>query len=115
MTKTITTLTLIVTVVLMTSFTKKNADQFIGTYGVSSTDPSQIKLIINSNHTFYYQDFSNSDKKIVSKGNWTLRRNKGVLKDKNIKFHNVWIFNKTGVVAKSRKGLTFYRLCKIDE
>lgn len=115
MTKTIKTLTLLVTVLLMSSFTKRNIDDFIGTYGVSGSNPSQIKLIINSDHTFYYQDFSVSDKKIVTKGNWTLKGNKIVLKEKDIKFHNVWTFDNNGSVAKSRKGLTFYRLCKIDE
>lgn len=117
MKKTIKTLTLLTTVILMSSFTNKNADQFIGTYGVSASDPAQIKLIINSDNTFYYQDFSISDKKIVTKGNWTLKGNKVVLKDNDSekKFHNVWTFDKNGQVAKSQKGLTFYRLCKIDK
>lgn len=116
MKKTIQTLTLIATIALMSSFAEKNSDQFIGTYGVSAEDPSQIKLTINSDHTFYYQDFSVSDKKIVTKGSWTIKGNKIVLKDNNTstKFHNVWAFDKTGQIAKSRKGMTFYRLCKIE-
>jgi hypothetical protein len=101
----------------MSSFTVKNTDYFIGTYSVSASDPSQIKLIINSDHTFYYQDFSVSEKKIVIKGNWTVRGNKVILKDNdsNLKFHNVWTFDKNGQKAKSRRGLTFYRLCKINK
>lgn len=115
MTKTTKTLTLLVTVLLMSSFTKKKDDQFIGTYSVSTSDPAQIKLIINHDHTFYYQDYSISGKKIITKGNWTLRGNKVVLKKNDIKFHNVWTFNKNGAVAKSRKGLSFYRLYKIEK
>ncbi len=116
MTKTIKTLTVLVTIILMSSFKDKNADEFIGTYGVCSSDPSQIKLTINSDHTFYYQDLSVPDKKIVIKGNWTLKGKKVVLKDDNSKkkFHNVWTFVENGQVARSRRGLTYYRLGKID-
>lgn len=115
MTKTIKTLTLLATVFLMSSFAEKNTEHFIGIYGVSESDPAQIKLTINADRTFFYQDFSISEKKILTKGNWTLRGNKVFLKDDNtnIKFHNVWTFDENGQVAKSRKGLTFYRLCKI--
>lgn len=115
MIKSIKITTLLVSVLLIFSFAKKNAEQFIGTYGVSESNPAQIKLIINADHTFYYQDFSILDKKIVAKGNWTLRGNKVVLKDDDINFHDVWTFDKNGEVAKSRKGLTFYRLCRIDK
>jgi hypothetical protein len=30
------------------------------------------------------------------------------------KFHKVWTILENGQVAKSRRGLTFYSLCKID-
>lgn len=101
--------------ILMSSFSDKNATGFIGTYGVAPSDPSKIKLIINSDHTFYYQDFSVSDRKIKTKGNWTLKGRKVILKDENsaYRFHSVWTFLENGRVAKSRKGLCFYRLCKI--
>jgi hypothetical protein len=115
MAKTIKMLTLLATVMLMSSFTKMNADHFIGTYSVAASDPAQIKLILNADHTYYYQDFSISDKKIVAKGNWKLRGNKVVLNDNDIRFHNVWTFEKNGAIAKSRKGFTFYKLCKIDQ
>ncbi len=58
MIKTIKTLTLLTAIILMSSFTKMNTDQFTGTYGVSASDASQIKLVINAGYTFYYQDFS---------------------------------------------------------
>ena len=116
MKKTIQLLAICFTLILMSSFSDKNATGFIGTYGVSPSDPSQIKLIINSDHTFYYQDFSVSDKKIRAKGNWTLKGSKLILKEENSKqrFHTVWTFLENGQVAKSRKGLCFYRLGKIS-
>jgi len=116
MTKSIKFLTTLMTIIFLSSFTDKNPNEFIGTYGVSASDPSQIKLTINSDNTFYYQDFSIADKKIVIKGNWTLKGKKVFLKDNgtNEKFHNVWTILENGQVAKSHKGLTFYRLCKID-
>lgn len=115
MTKTIKTLTLLVIIIIMSSFTNKNVDAFIGTYGVSAANPAQIKLIIYADHTFYYQDFSIANKKFVAQGNWTLKGNKVVLLDEESKFHTVWKFTEDGQIAKSRKGPTFYRLCKIDQ
>lgn len=116
MTNSIKLLTTLMTIIFLSSFTVKNSNEFIGTFGVSSSDPSQIKLTINSDHTFYYQDFSVSDKKIVVYGDWTLKGKKVLLKskDSNVKFHNAWSFTENGQVAKSRKGLCFYRLCRID-
>jgi len=116
MTKSIKFLTTLLTIILLSSFTEKNPNEFFGTYGVSASDPSQIRLTINSDNTFYYQDFSNPDKKITSTGNWTLKGKKLLLKDSNSnkKFHNVWTISENGQVAKSHKGLLFYRLCKID-
>ncbi len=116
MTTTFKFLTIIAAIILMSSFTEKNANEFIGNYGVSASDPAQIKLTINSDHTFYYQDFSIHDKKIAVKGNWIQKGRKVILKDSKSenKFHNVWTFAENGQVAKSRKGLSYYRLCKIN-
>jgi len=102
-------------IVLLSSFSGKNSDEFIGTYGVSNSDPSQIKLTISSDHTFYYQDFSTPHKKIVVNGNWKQKGRKIVLMETNFvnRFHKIWSFAENGQVAKSRNGLTFYRLCKI--
>ncbi len=104
----------IITSILLCSFTPGEPEQFLGTYGVSELDPSDIRLTIQSDHTFYYQDYSNPEHKIVRSGTWTLKGKHVVLKDKaNIKkFHDVWKFSHHGQVAKSRKGITFYRLCK---
>lgn len=102
--------------ILLTSFTNKQANQFYGTFGVCANNPSQIKLTIHPDHTFYFQDYSVFDNKIVAKGTWTLKGNKVILKsdDTNQKFHQVWSFNQNGQVAKSRKGWAFYRLNKIQ-
>lgn len=116
MKRTIQLLAISLTLILMSSFSGKNAAGFIGTYGVSPSDPSQIKLTINSDHSFYYQDFSVSDKKIKVKGNWSLKGRKVILNDESSgnSFHSVWTFTENGQVAKSRKGLCFYRLGKIS-
>ena len=99
----------------MTSFT--NADKFIGKFGVSVSDPSQIELTINSDHTFFYQDLPISDKKIVINGAWTTKWGKVYFEDNNLskKFHNIWTFFDNGQIAKSCKGFTFCILSKIDE
>jgi hypothetical protein len=116
MTKSIKFLTTLVAIIFLSSFTDKNPNAFWGSYGVSATDPSQIKLTINSDNTFYYQDFSIPAKKIEVTGNWTLKGNKVFLIENNgnKKFHNVWTIIENGQVAKSHKGLLFYRLCKIN-
>ena len=91
------------------------SDNFIGSYGVSESDPAQIKLSINADHSFYYQDFSVSEKKIVVEGTWDTKGDKVVLKSKSSdpKFHDVWKFTENGQAAKSRKGLSFYRLSRL--
>lgn len=111
MTKTIKLFAAIATLIVLYSFTNKPDNGFIGTYGVSESDPSEIKLTINPDHTFYYQDFSNANNKITTNGTWTLKKNKLVLNSTSgAKFHNVWTIDENGQVAKSRKGLSFYRL-----
>ncbi len=107
---------LLITFFLLSSFTFKNPHNFIGTFGVSDSNSSQIKLCIHSDHTFYYQDYSVSDHKISVNGRWTLKGKKLILNsnEAEVKFHNEWSLSEKGQVAKSRKGLCFYRLCKID-
>lgn len=108
-------LTTIFIMVFSMSFTTQNYNNIIGTYGVSDSDPSQIKLTINKEFTFSYQDFSNTKKPINVSGTWKLNGNKIYLKNYNshVKFHHIWSFDKQGNVAKSRQGLTFYKLCKL--
>ena len=108
-------LTALMTIIALSSFTNNNPGEFIGTFGASSSDLAQIKLTINADHTFTYQDFSSPENKIDVKGNWTLKGQKVILQDNStdVKFHDEWSFDDNGQVAKSRKGLSFYRLCRI--
>ncbi|MEZ4827764.1 MAG: hypothetical protein R3C61_15990 [Bacteroidia bacterium] len=117
MTKAIQLLTALMTIFVLSSFTNPYAHEFTGTYGVSESDPSQIQLTINPDNTFYFQDFSVPEKKIVAKGTWSMKGKRIILEQNNAneKFHNVWTILESGQVAKSRKGFTFYRLCKIEE
>lgn len=98
-----------------TSFSKLDNEYFVGTYGISPTNNSLIKLSIHSDFTFTYQDLTNPKNVIDVQGMWIKKGNRIVLKSSglNDKFHNVWKFHNNGLVAKSRKGFTFYRLCKI--
>lgn len=86
---------------------------YIGTYKVSTDDPSNIRLEIRKDGHFYYQDFSNKSQKIKTKGKWVLK-NKHIhlTPDKNLKFHSKWSFSKDGRTAKSRNGISFYTLRK---
>ncbi len=107
---------LLITFLLSTSFAfTDNADnKIIGTYGVSENDPSQIELIINDDYSFTYQDFSNSKQKIQVYGTWKLKNNAIILHSNqaDAQFHNKWRISEDGHIAKSRKGLTFYKLCR---
>lgn len=106
----------IITPILLCSYAPGEPEQFLGTYGVSAMDTSDIQLTIQPDHTFHYKDYSNPERKIIRCGTWTTKGKHVVLKDnaKAKKFHHIWKFTHHGQVAKSRKGLTFYRLCKIS-
>lgn len=93
-----------------------DSNEFIGTYRVALSDPSQITLTIYADQTFHYQDFSIPNKKIAVTGTWKQQGGEIRLQGSNseYKFHDVWAFDKNGQVATSRKGLTFYSLCKIN-
>ena len=99
---------------ILQSFTMKTENTIIGTYGVSKNDPSGIELVINENHTFSYKDFSNPKKTINTTGTW--KTSKGIViltsTDFTGTFHNKWKFTPDGHIAKSRKGMTYYTLCK---
>lgn len=99
---------------MLFSFTNTSEENFSGTYGVSENDPVIIELILNENKTFTYKDFSNSTQKIDVKGDWEVENNQVVLKNYDTKnsIHSKWKIVKDGMVAKSRKGLTFYTLVK---
>lgn len=92
------------------------ADGFIGTYGVGPNNPSKIELTINEDHSFSYQDYSNPSKEIDVSGTWEIQSGKIVLMNYYSLFsiHDKWKIEEHGMIAKSRKGMTFYTLHKMD-
>jgi hypothetical protein len=100
--------------VILFAFTPKNETSFVGTCGVSPSNSSQITLRIFANQTYYYQDFSVPNQKIISRGRWFQAGNTLTLQVENAQknFHRVWKFSLEGKLAKSRKGLCFYSLCR---
>ncbi len=99
----------------LTAFSPSAEYSFIGTYGVCASDPAQIELRIMPDGTFTYQDFSNPDKKIDVQGKWEARKDVVVLQSPSTAtpFHDKWKFTEEGTVAKSRKGMAFYRLGRV--
>ena len=95
-------------------FKATNLTELIGTYGVSDSDPSQIELVLNEDHSYTYQDFSNPSKKIQVSGEWELK-NKNTLNlksDSDLSFHKKWKIVDEGQTAKSRNGISFYTIRK---
>lgn len=88
---------------------------FVGVYGSSDSDPVQIRLTIHADHTYSFQDYSNPKRKINSSGSWSEKGNKVHLVDATAKtrFHRIWTFHNEGKQAKSRKGMSFYTLCRV--
>ncbi len=110
--------TLIALLALTLSFAFSNPanDGLDVVYGVSNSDPSQIKLTLKPDFTFEYQDFSVAENKINVHGTYLVKNNKvQLLSNKGEgKFHSNWRITEKGTAAKSRKGLTFYTLRKIE-
>jgi hypothetical protein len=104
---------LLAVIFLSYSFTINNPN-YIGTYGVSNDDPSEITLDIHKDGTFNFQDMSNTSKPIKTKGTWSLKRSSIILESNQpMKFHCKWKFSADGTVARSRKGMLFYTLTKL--
>ena len=85
-----------------------------GTYGVSEDNPAQIKLILNEDYTYTYQDYSRPANKIELSGKWELKKDRTVflISDKEKSFHQKWKISEDGQTAKSRNRLSFYTLRK---
>jgi len=101
---------------LMSSFShaRHAGDDISGHYSTSAGDPSQISLILNNDHTYSFRDYSDPTKKIDLHGRW-IQKGKAVVLDPNgssQKFHNKWKFTGNGMAARSRKGLSYYRICR---
>ena len=102
--------------ILMLSFTNVPAGEFTGNYGVCDADPSHLQLQIHEDHTFSYTDYSNPNQKIDATGTWMQRGKKVILTGNNAAqaFRAVWKFEKDGQAITSRRGLSYYRLVKLD-
>jgi hypothetical protein len=98
------------------SFTSFPDNQFVGKYGVSKASPTTLELVLNEDYTFAYKDYSNAKKPIDVKGNWEVKNNHVVLTNYNSdnSFHTKWKIKGECMIAKSRKGLCFYSLGRID-
>lgn len=82
-------------------------------YGVGESNRAQIKLELNQDYTFYYQDFSRIDQPIKVKGKYCLNEEEiKLLSDHPNRFHQNWKILKNGMVIKSRNKLAFYTLHK---
>jgi hypothetical protein len=117
MAKTIGILGSLMAIAFLSSFADNSPTELIGTYGVSESNPSRIMLTLHSDSTYYYQDFSIADRKVVQRGNWKSRGNRVLLMESgsNKKVYEVWTISGNGQVAKCRNGLAFYRLCRMGE
>ncbi len=94
----------------------------MGTYSTCSCDKTienllKFGLTLNENFTFNYFDNTNSEKKVNVKGTWSLEKNTILLKDypSNTSLDNKWTIDKSGKCIKSKKGLSFTRLCNVKE
>lgn len=87
-----------------------------GTYGVCESDPSHIELKLEADNTFHYKDLSNPGSSIQVSGTWVQKGNKVILKSnqEGPSFHRTWRISEDGTIAKSRNGLSFYRLARIS-
>ena len=108
---------IILSAFLFTAFAFKNAPgaEIYGTYGVSKNDPAKIELKIKEDKTFSYRYFSDSNEIIEAQGEWEMKNGNIILKNypAGLSFHTKWKITDNGTVAKSRKGLNFYRLVKL--
>ncbi len=106
------TIVALLSIVTMPSFAGEQ--KITGTYGTSPRDPAAVSLTLNENHSFSYRDLSNPSKKIDITGTWKQKGKAIVLSSPASKyaFHRKWKISGDGQSAKSRKGFTYYRLCK---
>lgn len=85
-----------------------------GTYGVCNTE-GMVELRLNEDGTYHYLDRSNPNEPIDVEGKWEAVENRvRLVNDENLRFHDKWMISEDGSVAKSRKGMAFYRLVKKD-
>ncbi|MEZ4799726.1 MAG: hypothetical protein R2809_08130 [Flavobacteriales bacterium] len=96
------------------SFKGDNNISAVGVYGVCESDPSSITLTLNDDNTFEYQDLSIANAPIHESGTWKQHGRVVELQanDANSNFHHKWKID--GNSAKSRKGMCFYTLRRLN-
>jgi hypothetical protein len=108
---------LCVVAIPLIALSTKAQSNVIKTFGVPPADPSNIKLVLHADRTFTYQDFSHPTQKIKVSGTYTTHGAHLKLKassEEQYAFHDRWKMVKQETSIKSRKGLTFYRLARLD-
>ncbi len=85
------------------------------TYSSGEAGNSVILLELNEDGTYTYQDLSSPKKPIKLSGTYIRNPNRIRLESTTSqKFHNHWNISEDGKIAKSRKGLSFYSLMRLD-
>lgn len=99
---------------ILMSFSNNPESTVVGTYGNPYDGVAGMQLTLNEDHTFVYLN-KNDDKDVRIEGTWTMKGENVVLEStsEKVKFPKVWSFENEGKAAKTRQGLTFYRLCKV--
>jgi len=122
------TSTLVAVMLLISSYaftpvhSSEIAPSVAGKYGVCALTEAEskacsVELTLNTDNTFTYFDHSDEANKIDVSGKWTLQEGDVVLTDypAGVKIHRIWKTDKDTPCLKSRKGTTFYRLCRIGD
>ena len=106
---------LIVITISITSFVLTPTTETM-IFGVSKNDPSQIELVLEGNHHFSYRDYSDVNNKINVEGQWKSTKNliEFIANEGQENFHCKWKITKDGHMAKSRLGMTFYSLIRLN-
>ena len=100
-----------ITVIFLFSF-QPSESTVDGIYGVCS-DSGTVELQLNPDGTYHYMDRSDSKALVDVQGTWVANNKKIYLKNNDhLQFHRKWHISSDGNVAKSRKGMAFYRLVK---
>ncbi len=117
--KTLFLATTLVLAVALSSFTlisghKIASFQNFGTYlGGGTMETSPIQLQLQNDFSYSYKDLSHPNKKIEITGTWKQDgKHIYLLGHAEVRFHNTWKIDPGCTCLKSKKGITFYRLCQ---
>ncbi|MFN0202132.1 MAG: hypothetical protein ACKVTZ_11465 [Bacteroidia bacterium] len=110
----------LVLIAVLMSFKGIEKANMAGTYGVCGCEKEQvlspqIALSLHENATFEYVDATNPNKQIKAKGQWLVKNNEIRLTSSPSVSGtpSQWIIDKNEKCLKTRKGLTFIRLCNV--